>query len=705
MNKSSNQPQPVPPPKTTNSNGIMSFLPKSLSGRVGFAVVVLLVIYIIVAATRKWWPFKKTGTTETSDTEDKQPQTLGASAEVTEMELSAGVDEDSEEGQTSGYSIREYYDTQDVNPKISLTFTLSVPDVNSSLYAEVVDDWLIELKVDNGPGTAEYKYDEFLGEPLSPNQEKQITIKPFVGYNQQLTTNSDIKLNIFYTNKLDENARYNAFDNVKQSDDTSVKIEVTEQTVKNLNALSDNTIDSFTERLVFSLTGEGVTDDIGAELDYTGKTYRMKFKNKDKMDADHVRFERVEDSDKIYIYNITRGNYILNEKIAYTAQPHPLDKKYYIFVHIANEEQEYLSSENNLSLTSNLDDSSKLRIYQDPPIGPLKMVLPTYNTINRGSSLSGADTDQLVSPNKEYFMAIQGDGNVVIYDKTEVIWSTGTGSNKNKKPFILNFRGDGNLVLHPTNDQTPEGALWSTGTNGEGGEELVLTDGGILKIIDVDGELIWSSGDDEDQSTATPTGTGTGTGAAARVGAGAGADAATFTPAATPTSPSPAPPATRNVFVPQSKSNFGSSMAGTIYVKNYRIRVFPGTDYANPQGVLPPSFSPGVYWLYEVIVAGNYKYYVTLGSSTFEEINISNLYTNTGKFKEVEIKPALNAAGVRENNKSKISRSDSIINLEGKNTIPVYIKDANDKLLRIHNGNFQLAGANFNIWQIFKFNA
>lgn len=88
------------------------------------------------------------------------------------------------------------------------------------------------------------------------------------------------------------------------------------------------------------------------------------------------------------------------------------------------------------------------------------------------------------SPNGQYALWHQTDGNVVIFSAVAPIWSTGTVGSTSS--FAM--QGDGNLVLYPTNG-TP---LWASNTAGNSGAKLVLQDDGNLVIYSGNGQVLWS---------------------------------------------------------------------------------------------------------------------------------------------------------------------------------------------------------------------
>ena len=91
----------------------------------------------------------------------------------------------------------------------------------------------------------------------------------------------------------------------------------------------------------------------------------------------------------------------------------------------------------------------------------------------------------IYSPNGQYQLIMQGDGNLVEYGPGgQVMWNAGTWGNPGAYAIM---QGDGNLVVYSAAGT----ALWWSGTNGHAGASLVLTDGGTLEII-YQGTVIWA---------------------------------------------------------------------------------------------------------------------------------------------------------------------------------------------------------------------
>jgi hypothetical protein len=91
----------------------------------------------------------------------------------------------------------------------------------------------------------------------------------------------------------------------------------------------------------------------------------------------------------------------------------------------------------------------------------------------------------IYSPNGQYQLIMQGDGNLVAYGPGgRVIWNSMTDGNPGA---YATMQSDGNLVVYSAAGT----ALWNSHTDGNPGAFLVLNDGGALEIVD-QGAVIWS---------------------------------------------------------------------------------------------------------------------------------------------------------------------------------------------------------------------
>jgi hypothetical protein len=105
---------------------------------------------------------------------------------------------------------------------------------------------------------------------------------------------------------------------------------------------------------------------------------------------------------------------------------------------------------------------------------------------------------------------LQTDGNLVVYNGTAALWATGTTANQFgdylsagdelhpeqelRSPnfqYSLKMQGDGNLVLYRVRDAHP---LWATGTASSGASVAKLQGDGNLVLSTAAGDPIWASG-------------------------------------------------------------------------------------------------------------------------------------------------------------------------------------------------------------------
>jgi len=101
-----------------------------------------------------------------------------------------------------------------------------------------------------------------------------------------------------------------------------------------------------------------------------------------------------------------------------------------------------------------------------------------------GSSLASGGA--LASCDGRFSLAMQGDGNLVLYFGATVLWSTGTAGNGGA---TLSMQTDGNLVVYSSADA----ALWSSGTAGNAGASLALQTDGNLVVYSAADVAVWSS--------------------------------------------------------------------------------------------------------------------------------------------------------------------------------------------------------------------
>lgn len=97
---------------------------------------------------------------------------------------------------------------------------------------------------------------------------------------------------------------------------------------------------------------------------------------------------------------------------------------------------------------------------------------------------------KLRSPNGQYELIMQADGNLVLYDQGVAFWATGTVGSGATRATMQN---DGNLVLYDDNNN----AVWATNSNRESpflpGPILKLQDDRNLVIYHSNADPLWSS--------------------------------------------------------------------------------------------------------------------------------------------------------------------------------------------------------------------
>jgi hypothetical protein len=104
--------------------------------------------------------------------------------------------------------------------------------------------------------------------------------------------------------------------------------------------------------------------------------------------------------------------------------------------------------------------------------------------LSSGQRISGGEA--LTSPNGRYKVAMETDGNLVMYDIDKPVWGSNTaGSGAN----IAEMRDDGDLVIYHEGDKP----AWTSRTRGHEGAMLALQDDRDLVVYAADGKKLWSS--------------------------------------------------------------------------------------------------------------------------------------------------------------------------------------------------------------------
>ncbi|MEI6169996.1 MAG: S8 family serine peptidase [Candidatus Saccharibacteria bacterium] len=113
-----------------------------------------------------------------------------------------------------------------------------------------------------------------------------------------------------------------------------------------------------------------------------------------------------------------------------------------------------------------------------PPV----IVTPNYLSLNQALSINSS----IVSPNGQYRLIMQGDGNLVLYSPNRATWWTST-QNTGANIFIV--QGDSNMVVY-----SPVRYVWASFTQNRGGKTLYMQDDGNLVLYDASSRAIWNSG-------------------------------------------------------------------------------------------------------------------------------------------------------------------------------------------------------------------
>lgn len=106
------------------------------------------------------------------------------------------------------------------------------------------------------------------------------------------------------------------------------------------------------------------------------------------------------------------------------------------------------------------------------------------STTLAGGSEMGAG-ESLRSPNGSNTLAMQSDGNLVVYTSGSPAWASQTGTAGSK----LAMQGDGNLVIYSASNQ----AVWQSRTDGHAGAWLSVQDDGNVVVYDPAGHALWAT--------------------------------------------------------------------------------------------------------------------------------------------------------------------------------------------------------------------
>jgi hypothetical protein len=110
---------------------------------------------------------------------------------------------------------------------------------------------------------------------------------------------------------------------------------------------------------------------------------------------------------------------------------------------------------------------------------------PSSGTLTANQQLTTGQA--LLSANGDYGLNMQGDGNLVLYQGSTALWSSGTSGTAATRAVM---QGDGNFVLYSSSGA----AVWSSGTSGNSGAYLEVQNDGNVVIYSATGSALWSTG-------------------------------------------------------------------------------------------------------------------------------------------------------------------------------------------------------------------
>ncbi|HEY6496354.1 MAG TPA: beta-galactosidase [Trebonia sp.] len=105
-------------------------------------------------------------------------------------------------------------------------------------------------------------------------------------------------------------------------------------------------------------------------------------------------------------------------------------------------------------------------------------------TLPAGHALAAGQS--MASCNDDYTLAMQGDGNLVLYQNGTALWDSGTSGSAATKAAM---QSDGNLVLYTSSGAT----AWNSRTNGNPGAGLTVQNDGNVVIYGTSGKPLWDT--------------------------------------------------------------------------------------------------------------------------------------------------------------------------------------------------------------------
>lgn len=107
-------------------------------------------------------------------------------------------------------------------------------------------------------------------------------------------------------------------------------------------------------------------------------------------------------------------------------------------------------------------------------------------SFEKGDGLSAVGTSNNPLQNCNFSAIFAADGNFVVYQGSNVIWSTSTGG---KNAVRAQFQADGNFVI-----ATSSSVLFDTKTTGKAADGFALGKNGNLVVLNTSKQVIWQSG-------------------------------------------------------------------------------------------------------------------------------------------------------------------------------------------------------------------
>lgn len=160
----------------------------------------------------------------------------------------------------------------------------------------------------------------------------------------------------------------------------------------------------------------------------------------------------------------------------------PVEGKNWLYLDI--DSANALSSDHYLRLASDLSDDMKK---------------PTRDSLFSDGDMVLNDSAILRSASDLYRVAMQGDGNLVIYSQADdgVVWALGPAASR-PQPFRLFMQGDGNVVIYDGNNQprfaASETPHWAQQIQiSTGPYRLVMQNDKNLVAYDVNGLVVWAA--------------------------------------------------------------------------------------------------------------------------------------------------------------------------------------------------------------------